>query len=329
MNPIRVACLLLLSLVSLPAGRDAFAAAAVAGGTRYPDERFDFALIGDTPYDAVQETNYFPNLVAELNRARIKFVVHNGDFKAGATPCTDELFERRARQFQAIRPPFVFLFGDNEWSDCGAVKTNAFDPLDRLEKLRALFTAGDLSLGQRPMRLERQSADPAFARFRENVRWVRGRVVFAGLNVPGSENNFGTAEYGPRNAANLAWIRDAFALARREQLRAVMFILQANPHFDLPATNRVRRGFNDMLALLERETIAFGKPVVFVHGDSHIFRIDQPLFGTRSKRRIENFTRVETYGNPDVHWIQVSVDWRDPEVFTFRPRHIRANFIRH
>lgn len=305
--------------------------AVLAGGAepKYADRQFDFALIGDVPYDALQETNLFPNMIDELNQAQLAFVVHDGDIKSGSSPCTDEYFEACARQFATIRPPFVYLFGDNEWSDCGKVKTNAFVPEERLEKLRALFTQGDLSLGQRPMPLLRQSKTPAFAQFRENVRWVDGRIVFTGLNVPGDDNHFGTPEFGPRNAANIAWIQEAFALASREQLRAVMFLMQANPHFEVGATNRVRRGFNEMLQVLERETLAFGKPVVLVHGDSHYFRIDQPLLGSRSKRRIENFTRVETFGNPDVHWLKASVDPRDPNVFTFRPQYVRKNLLKH
>jgi len=312
-------CLALIALPSTPA----------PAATQYSDRRFDFALIGDMPYDAFQETNFFPNLIEDLNRARLAFVVHNGDLKSGSTPCTDELFEARARQFATSRHPFVFLPGDNEWRDCGRVTTNAFKPEERLDKLRALFCRGDFALGRRPMRLTRQSEALAFAPFRENVRWVQGRVVFAGLNVPGDDNHFGTPEFAPRNAANIAWIKEAFALATRERLRAVMLIMQANPSFDRAATNRIRAGFNEMLVVLEKETLAFGRPVVLVHGDSHYFRIDQPLMGTRSKRRIENFTRVETFGNPDVHWLKVSVDWRDPNVFTFRPQYVKKNLVKH
>jgi len=315
----------------LPACCWLFALAAPAGfaAAADPDLRFDFALIGDTPYNEFQETNNFPNLMEELNKARLAFVVHDGDFKSGSIPCTDALFERRVKQFSASRNPFVYLFGDNEWSDCGRVKTNAFEPEERLEKLRALFARGDRSLGQRTIRLDRQSAMPGFEQFRENVRWIQGRVVFAGLNVPGADNHFGTPEFGPRNTANLAWIHETFELARRESLRAVMVVMQANPQFDKASTNQVRAGFNDMLRLFERETLAFGKPVVLVHGDSHYYRIDQPLLGSKSHRRIENFTRVETFGDPDVHWIKVSVDWRDPNVFTFRPQYVRKNFVRH
>jgi hypothetical protein len=291
--------------------------------------RFGFALIGDVPYDEQQITNLFPNMIDEMNQAPLAFVVHDGDIKAGSIPCTDEALERVREIFQTSEHPLVLIFGDNEWRDCGQVKTNAFDPLDRLQKLRDLYTQGNQSLGRRSMDLTRQSDDPAFAAFRENVRWTHGGVTFAGLNVPGSDNHYGAPEFGPRNAANIAWIRTAFDLATRENLRAVMLIMQANPHFEMASTNQLRRGFNEMLQVIEEETIAFGKPVVLVHGDSHHFRIDQPLIGSRSRRRIENFTRVETFGNPDVHWIQVTVDGHDPDVFHFRARHVRKNLLRH
>ena len=132
-------------------------------------------------------------------------------------------------------------------------------------------------------------------------------------------------EYTERNRANLAWTRDGFAYARTNDLRAIMLILQADPHFDLDATNRLRRGFNEFLSLIEKETLAFKKPVVFVHGDSHYFRIDKPLLGSKSKRRIENFTRVETFGAANTHWVAATIDPRDPNLFEFSPRIVPGN----
>ena len=119
--------------------------------------------------------------------------------------------------------------------------------------------------------------------------------MFVGFNIPGSNNNFGRtpeadAEYVERNAANLAWMRSAFNIAKTANIREIMLIIQANPGFELPPTDPSRTGFNDFLAALEVETLAFGKPVVLVHGDTHSFQINKPLFGSKSKRRIENFT---------------------------------------
>lgn len=53
---------------------------------------------------------------------------------------------------------------------------------------------------------------------------------------------------------------------------------------------------------------------MLVYGDSHTCRIDKPKI---SEQRLLNFTRVETFGSPDAHWVRASVDTRDPEVFTF------------
>ena len=289
---------------------------------------FEFALIGDVPYNDEQTTNLFPNMIAELNRARLAFVVHDGDIKAGDSRCTDQIFEERRQQFATFRHPLIYLFGDNEWTDCGRM-TNGFDPVERLAKLREMFTQGDESLGRKKLKLSRQSDTPPFQLFRENVRWVKGGVQFVGLNVPGAINNHGQPEFTARNAANVAMIQESFALARRQQHRALMIIMQANPFPERGSTNKVHAGFKEMLAVLERETTAWNKPVVLVHGDSHYFRIDKPLAGTRSGRRLENFTRVETFGNPDVHWLRVTVEPGDPNVFTFRPQMVRSNFVNH
>ena len=63
---------------------------------------------------------------------------------------------------------------------------------------------------------------PGTPRFRENVRWSHGGALFITLHVIGSNNNLGRtpvmdAEYAERTAANLAWMREAFALATRQR----------------------------------------------------------------------------------------------------------------
>ncbi len=297
--------------------------------------KFEFALIGDLQYDAEEEIK-FVNLIDDINQAKLAFVVHDGDFKSGASLCSDELFYQRYEQFNTFWHPFIFIFGDNEWTDCHRPAAGGYDPVERLGKLREIFTQGNFSLGQRRLRLVRQSSsgDPRYEKFRENIRWMYGGVMFVGLNIPGSNNNFGRtpeadAEYFERNEANLVWMRESFALANDRGIRGVMIIIQANPRFDLPPTAAGRAGYNDFLAALEQETLAIGKPVVLVHGDTHNFRIDKPLLGSRSGRRIEDFTRVETFGTPDVHWLRVTVDFRDPDLFSFRQEIVEKNRVNH
>ena len=163
-------------------------------------------------------------------------------------------------------------------------------------------------------------------------------MTFLTLHVPGSNNGLGwtpqgDAEYSERNEANLAWLHEAFEHAKLIDSLAIMIMQQANlfpesPPF--PGTPQNPSGYTEMRGEIQKETAAFGKPVVLVHGDSHFFRIDKPL-GPRSERgaavtpALENFTRVETFGTPYHHWVHVTVDGRDPGVFTFRPRIVVAN----
>lgn len=294
--------------------------------------KFDFGLIGDLPYTSEQDAK-FVNLINEINQKKLAFVVHDGDFKSGSTLCDDKTFYQRKQLFQTFRAPFIFIPGDNEWTDCHRANNGSYNPLERLAKLRGIFFQGSESLGQRTLRLVRQSEQAQYSKFRENVRWIYGDVMFIGLNIPGSNNNFGRtpeadAEYVERNAANLAWMREGFNIARNRS-RGIMLVIQANPGFELPPTDPNRTGYNDFLAVLETETLAFSKPVVLVHGDTHSFQIDKPLFGSKSKSRIENFTRVETFGSPDVHWLKASVDFRDPNLFSFRQRIVKPNLVDH
>ena len=305
---------------------------------------FAFALIGDHPYDAMQAAKV-PTLFAALDAAEIEFVIHDGDFKSGSSLCDDATFLDRYHLFQSSAHPFIYLFGDNEWTDCHRSGAGGFDPVERLAKLRRMFTQGPMSLGKKVLPLTRQSEDPRYATFRENVRWLYGNVVFVGFNIPGGNNNFppyaatlseqqqaaNLAEAEERNQANLAWLREAFAVATQNHLRGVLLVLQANM-FALPPLppGAKRDGYHSFLAALENEVYSFGKPVVLVHGDSHHFRIDRPFpqpIDPNSKRnvRLPNFTRVETFGSPEVHWVRGIVDEKNPEVFSFVPEFIEAN----
>ena len=98
-----------------------------------------------------------------------------------------------------------------------------------------------------------------------------------------------------------------------------MLVIQANPFEEDTATPS---GFTEFKAALEEAVRAFDGPVVLVHGDSHTFRIDKPVI---SEGRPLNFTRVETFGSPDVHWVRATVDARDDEVFSFEPEIVEEN----
>lgn len=283
--------------------------------------RFTFAVIGDTPYSFGEEW-MFADMLKDIDREDLAFVVHIGDFKSSNSPCSDELFAKRLQQFQSVQHPFIFVPGDNEWTDC---HRSGADPLERLAKLREMFYPGDDSLGQRKLKLERQSADSRFTEYRENVRWTIGPALFIGLNIPGSNNNLGRtpqmdAEYVRRSAANAAWMAQGFELAKKNGHAAVFIAIQADPYFELPwwRPAKAADGYAAFRQELLAHTLAFAQPVILIHGDTHWYRVDHPLVDPATQKPLEHFTRIESFGSPWVDWIRVSVDPADPKLLAIK-----------
>jgi hypothetical protein len=90
--------------------------------------------------------------------------------------------------------------------------------------------------------------------------------------------------------AVLAWLDEAAALA--EKRKGLVVVMQANPFVTAP-----RDGYADLRNKLE----ALGKRnpgrVVLIHGDTHLYRDDEPLPGVR---------RIEVWGSPFVNWTRVT-----------------------
>ena len=60
------------------------------------------------------------------------------------------------------------------------------------------------------------------------------------------------------------------------------------------------------------------------HGDSHYFKVDKPI-NLSSGGMLANFTRVETFGAGQTHWVSLTVDPSDPNLFRFERRIVAAN----
>ncbi len=326
--------------------------------------KFAIGLWGDLPYSDVQALAGIPNLIADMNQQELAFTVHDGDLKAGngtpgsvtPTTCVDALYTQALGFFNSLRAPAVFTTGDNDWTDCDRPSNGGFSSLERLDHERALFFSTPFSLGQHKMRLEVQATPLCLgvsgpAPCVENRRWTVGGVTFITLNIQGSCNNLcdtnpDPLEFAARNAADIAWLKDSFDVAKARGSAAVMLISQADPGWDLSTgegaplrdpktlveTDGLPDGFHDFLVALRDQVVAFRRPVAYVHGDSHYFRLDKPFLDAKGQR-LENFTRVETYGDNqangtnDVNWLRVNVDARSREVFSYQPQVVPGNRV--
>ena len=325
-------------------------------------ESYVIGLWGDVPYSDVQALVGVPNLIADMNRHELAFTIHDGDLKAGnstpgsvtPTTCSDAMYVQALGYFNALKAPAMLTPGDNDWTDCDRPSNGGFSSRERLDHERQVFFGTAFSLGRRPLRQEVQATPLCLGvngpvACIENRRWTYGGVTYVTLNVQGSCNNLcdtapDPAEWSARNQANIAWLRESFRFAAARQSAAVMIVAQANPGWDLSDGTRAPLrdpktlaetdgqpdGFQDYLLALREEVIAFRKPVAYVHGDSHYHRIDKPFLDSQG-RRLENFTRVETFGdnqangNNDVNWLSVTVDPGSREVFAYQQKIVPAN----
>ena len=327
-------------------------------------DTYAIGLWGDLPYSDVQAQVGVPNLIADMNRQNLVFTAQDGDLKAGSgtpgsatvTTCADGLYTQALGYFNALRAPAVFTPGDNDWTDCDRPANGGFNSLERLDHERQLFFNTPFTLGQHKMRQEVQTTPlcPGVSgpvQCVENRRWTVNHVTYATLNIQGSCNNLcdtapDPAEEAGRNAADIAWMQQTFDEATARHSAAVMLISQADPGFDLSDGTRAPLrnpktlaetdgqpdGFQSFLLALRTEVIAFDKPVAYVHGDSHYFRIDKPFLDSAGQR-LANFTRVETFGDNqangtnDVNWLKVTVDPSSREVFSYQPQIVPANKV--
>lgn len=276
-----------------------------------PAGSFAFGVFGDGPY-YFWEQGRFRKVLADVNRADLRWLLHVGDVLW--YPCSEEEYRERLDALNTVRHSVVYTPGDNEWTDCHEERPGRYEPLDRLAVLRRVFFRDPgHSLGQRTMALASQAEDPAFAEFPENARWVYGGFVFATIHLVGSAN--GGAPFAGRTAAHdeemarrtqaaVAWLDEAFALAQADSAQGVVIALHANIGIDV---REPRTGYDRFVERLKQRVSAFPSPVLLVHGDSHTMRVDQPLLD-EAGRPYPNFTRLETYGSPDIGWVRVVVD---------------------
>jgi hypothetical protein len=306
-----------------------------------PDS-YTFGLWGDMPYKKAGDQPKLPAVLQSINASDIAFSLYDGDIKDGSSQCTDDVYTDALTMFNTLKKPVVYVPGDNEWTDCHRTNNGSMDPLERLTHLRKVMFPSTRSLGQQTLALEHQGKlGEAYV---ENTRFSYGPVMFAGFNVPGSNNNHiatakqctgkskrkqadcdqAVAEFLARDTANIAWLQETFAKARDTQAKGVVLVVQGEPGFDVPETEDVDEslapevsGYRAFMSAVTHETERFNGQVLFVHGDMHVFKVDKPLY--QPLKPLMNFTRLGTFGSPSLHWVKVTVNPANPNLFQIDP----------
>jgi hypothetical protein len=178
------------------------------------------------------------------------------------------------------------------------------DPIANLKQVRDLFFATPgKALGGGSYAVHSQAVDydksfPKDAEYVENVWFIQSNVLFVTVNVPGGSNNDNDVWYGAptqtdaqknevanRTAANLRWLDTAFTAAKNNGVVGVVIIEQGDMwDFDgtFPtnaadlSTSHIYQ-YKSVIDKIATNTLSFGKPVLLMNGDSHVYRTDSPL----------------------------------------------------
>ena len=306
---------------------------------------FDVALLPNEPFQKGFKKSI---TVDSINAHNVQLALFNGDTKDGGSKCTDDVIGTGlVNYFNSLNTPTLYSLGDNEWTDCHRTSNGSYNPLERLAFVRKTFFSKTTTQGKNPIPVERQGE--LGEKFSENSMFIYNKVMFVALHVVGSNNNLvatekqckkksnrtqkdcdaATAEYKERNLRDIEWLKDAFRIAREKNLAGLAVLIQADIYFpfelsdggyedDFLKSLDEKNGFTDFFHTLVKETHNFKGQVVLIHGDSHYFKVDKPMF-EKNGTLTQNFTRVETFGSNETSWVKMHVDPQTENVFTFQP----------
>ncbi len=223
-----------------------------------PQQAVTFYAMGDVPY-APAEFLLLPKQISNLPKDA-EFVVHLGDIKSGKVPCIEAVYQQVAKMLSQAAAPVFIIPGDNEWNDCT-------DPTLAWKYWNKHFMRFDQRWNhQLPVfrQLERE----------ENFSWVKGKVLFIGLNIVGGRVH-NPAEWKQRHADSLDWIHRNLRRFGDEVMSLVVF------GHATPTKKHV-----DFFEPFAKEAQQFKKPILYLHGDGHRWIHDRP-FAAKNILRVQ------------------------------------------
>jgi hypothetical protein len=120
-----------------------------------------------------------------------------------------------------------------------------------------------------------------------------------------------------RTGADLRWLEQAFALAQNDpEIQAIVIVAQADM-WDPEKGAAHQAGYEPIVQSIAQHTAAFGKPVLMLNGDSHVYLSDNPLSASDPLNYIHpgynvpNFHRIVVHGSTfPLEWMKLTVDPR-------------------
>ena len=208
-----------------------------------PPQPLTFAATGDGPYADVDWTLLPQYFAAEKADGRARYLLHAGDLLRGVQTFDDAYSARVVDLYRQSSIPVMFVPGDNEWND-------EPDP----DAAWAIWSRDFMHFSEQfpdAPKLARQEGHP------ENIAWLDEGVLFIGINLVGGRMH-DVEEWAYRHRANAEWVEHQLDTLGASAY-AVVVLGQAAPKL------RHEDFFRRFVPAVE----AYGKPVLYLHGDGH------------------------------------------------------------
>lgn len=289
----------------------------LTGGAAEHD--FRFGVIGHS-FKSGPDAGRLKQAIRETNLAHPAFVVVNG-IKANAESCSDKLYAQRKSVLAASERPLILSLAASDWSDCknSLGKSTA---IDRLNRLREVFFADDMSQGEHKIALTRLSASASFRSYAENAQWEHEGILFATINLPANNNHFRpeagrNSEFEDRMVANRSWLKRLFATAERRKFAGLVLFSDGNAGLLTdPKKSSAINTKHDGFAETRRQIKAMAKTF-----SGKVLLIDTETAATPGDPGI---TWQDNIGHLSVtsNWVEVEVDVKPSQdsIFALKPR---------
>src|SRR5215510_12648054 len=123
--------------------------------------------------------------------------------------------------------------------------------------------------------------------------WEQSKTLLVTLNLPGGSNNDSDdwnnlpnatpplnnndqSERIARTPADVRWLNKAFAMAEADNAHSVVIIGQSDM-WDTADKPEHQTNYEPIIAAIASNATAYKKPVLYLNGDSHVYRSDNPL----------------------------------------------------
>jgi len=282
-----------------------------------------------------------------INESGVSFALHAGDVKKGTQRCdTTKYFDRFEDLANSLNVPVFLTLGDNDWMDChtDVYSFRWITQTQALKNMRARFYSrtDDASpiLGSNTETWSSEVTCGKSENYPENQRFIYNDIMFVMVHVAGENNNLYTtcfdwfdtssfcpfslfltdfccfnarAEYNARNFNVNEFLRESFEVANERGAKGVMVVAQADIFKDNGEMDYVPDGYLDFWDTLLGHTVAFGKPVVYAHGDSHKYKTYIPDIDGIPP----NLQAVRVPGDDSIGWVEATIDGNASPVFSF------------